>query len=62
MGEVLQFIRDLLRLDASARSGQPFHDHERSEPFDQRRPLYIGRGFICLGNEPVKSRYRGSRG
>ena len=62
MGEVLQFIRDLLRLDAPARSGQPFHDHESGEPFDQRRPLYIGRGFICLGNEPVKSRYRGSRG
>jgi hypothetical protein len=61
MSGLLHFIRDLLRLETPEVTERNLHEHERGEPFDRRRPLYIGRGLICLGTEPVKSRYRGSR-
>ena len=62
MSEILHFVRELLRLDLRPEPPRRFHEHESgAAPFAERRPLYIGRGLVCLGTEPVRSRYRGSR-
>jgi hypothetical protein len=48
MASIVDFIRTLLRLDGG-RPAQRGKSYPECEPLEQSRPLYIGRGMVCLG-------------
>lgn len=53
MPSIVTFIRTLLRLEV--RGGEQKHvngHYYECEPLERRRPLYIGRGLMCLGELP----------